>query len=196
VKPYVCIIDLEATCWPDPAPGQHGSTAVDPVSEIIEIGAVIAEARNLVEIASFSRVVRPKLNPILSDFCKELTHISQVEVDEADGFVYVMAGFMDWITSVVAAYPQEQVVSLASWGLYDHCQLSQDCDLHSIKCHFSRDEHVNLKDVVAKKIGRKPRGLKRTLALLGLGFDGQQHRALPDARNALAAARAARIMEA
>lgn len=59
------IFDLEATCW-----AQKG-----PISEIIEIGAVKI-GPDLNTISEFSSFVKPMRNPILSDFCKELTSIT------------------------------------------------------------------------------------------------------------------------
>lgn len=67
------IFDLEATCWENDRTKQN---------EIIEIGAVKLD-ENLAVIGEFQTFIKPKLNPILSDFCKKLTSISQEEVDQA-----------------------------------------------------------------------------------------------------------------
>ncbi|MEM8890039.1 MAG: 3'-5' exonuclease, partial [Bacteroidota bacterium] len=78
------IVDLEATCWKKREKGQ--------INEIIEIGAVaIDEAGN--ELGEFAEFIKPKLNPILSDFCKELTSISQSEIDAAQSFPEVLKAF-------------------------------------------------------------------------------------------------------
>ncbi len=71
------ILDLEATCWKDRNNGKP--------NEIIEIGALKID-ENGKTISEFSRFVKPKLNPTLSDFCMELTTIPQSEIDSASNF--------------------------------------------------------------------------------------------------------------
>jgi inhibitor of KinA sporulation pathway (predicted exonuclease) len=71
------IYDLEMTAWPGSAargwsgPGEH--------PEIIQIGAVRLDAA-LHEIATLDVIVRPRLNPVLSDFIIALTGITQERV--------------------------------------------------------------------------------------------------------------------
>ena len=67
----VVIVDLEATCQRERNP--------DFISEIIEIGAVKIENDTVVE--EMSLFVKPTINPILTDFCTELTSITQEDVD-------------------------------------------------------------------------------------------------------------------
>ena len=67
----VVIVDLEATCLRERKP--------DFISEIIEIGAVKIDDDKIIE--EMSLFVKPTINPILSDFCTELTSISQEDVD-------------------------------------------------------------------------------------------------------------------
>lgn len=67
---YLCIIDFEATCEiANPSGFQH---------EIIEFPAVLLNTKTLQIVHEFHKYCRPLWNPILSDFCKELTGITQV----------------------------------------------------------------------------------------------------------------------
>lgn len=91
------IFDLEATCWENDRTKQN---------EIIEIGAVKLN-ENLAVIGEFQTFIKPKLNPILSDFCKKLTSISQEEVDQAPSFGKAISHFQNWIGSEY---------HLCSWG--------------------------------------------------------------------------------
>ena len=81
------ILDLEATCW------QKGNQR----NEIIEIGAVcIDEGKKT--LGEFSEFVRPVCHPCLSDFCTELTTITQAEIDRVETFPIVVNHFQNWIT--------------------------------------------------------------------------------------------------
>ena len=45
----------------------------------------------------FSSYVRPRINPLLSKFCKELTGIEQSQVDKAPYFPVVFKLFTQWL---------------------------------------------------------------------------------------------------
>ena len=74
----ILIIDLEATCTDD------GSIAPEQM-EIIEIGACWATDEGSV-VDEFQAFVRPMERPELTEFCRQLTHISQADVDAAELF--------------------------------------------------------------------------------------------------------------
>jgi len=158
------IVDLECTCWEN-----------DPqmVMETIEIGAVVYEVGQGI-LAEFQRFVRPKLNPVLSDFCRSLTTIEQSQVDTAPGFPQAFSQFVAWFNGYPSAV-------LSSWGGFDHKQLRRDCELHGMEYPFV--EHVNLKIEFARTIGCKPCGMSAALRQAGLPLDGTHHRGIDDARN-------------
>ena len=82
------IFDVEATCWkPTDPQGEQ---------EIIELGAVKLD-ENLENSAEFDRFVRPINNPVLSEFCSNLTHIVQKDLDNAALFNQVFETFLEWI---------------------------------------------------------------------------------------------------
>ena len=71
------IVDLECTCWKEK----------DKPHEIIEIGAVCdGPYKNVKFYQEFQIFVKPILNPVLSPFCTELTHINQADIDKAVNF--------------------------------------------------------------------------------------------------------------
>lgn len=165
----VAIVDLEATCWPR-------EDKLDEEMETIEIGAVLVDLKKEQVVKEFDAFVRPVRHPLLSDFCRELTTITQEEVDEADKFPEVLLRFVGWIGN-----PQECI--LASWGRYDPGQLRQDCALHGIDYPFL-GPHVNAKIWFAERMNKGRRcGLKRAVRLCGLDFTGSHHRGIDDARN-------------
>jgi len=72
----------------------------------------------------------------------------------------------------------------ASWGEYDRRQLEQEWQQQQLTSALSTLPHINLKQrfIEARKLQR-PLGLNGALQLAGMQFNGQQHRALVDARN-------------
>ena len=65
------ICDLEATCWAEERRPER--------MEIIEIGAVKLASPAGPVLGEFDALVRPVLEPTLSDFCRELTGIRQID---------------------------------------------------------------------------------------------------------------------
>jgi inhibitor of KinA sporulation pathway (predicted exonuclease) len=165
---YYLVIDLEATCC-------DSGTIPQGETEIIEIGAVMADARSLQPVDEFGAFVRPVRYPILTEFCTHLTSITQQDVDNASGFPDVLARLIQWASK----YPNSV---FSSWGEYDRKQLARDCSFHRVRYPF--EEHVNLKRRFAEALGlRKPEGMAPALRRVGLPLQGSHHRGIDDARN-------------
>jgi 3'-5' exoribonuclease 1 len=162
------IFDLEASCWLGRPP--HG------INEIIEIGAVKVNDYGEV-LSTFSKFVKPTVNPVLSDFCKKLTSISQQDVDRSKTFPYIIEEFQEWIGM------DEESYWLISWGKYDKQQLQQDCLMHKLEVDWL-EFHYNLKPAykTLKNLKDEP-GLKKAVKLEGFEFTGIHHRAISDAEN-------------
>lgn len=164
------VIDLEATT-------DEGGWPVSDM-EIIEIGASLVDAAGH-EVEHFQRFVRPLRRPLLTHFCRQLTQINQADVDSAAPLNKVWAQFERWLLN-----HQQQLTGWASWGDYDRRQLEQEWRCHGLSSHLSQIAHINLKKRFAEaRQLPSPIGLKMALNLAGLKFQGQQHRALNDARN-------------
>ncbi|WP_297831006.1 exonuclease domain-containing protein [Pseudomonas sp.] len=168
--PHWLVIDLEATT-------EDGGWPIAEM-EIIEIGVTLVNQDGR-ELDHFERFVRPLRRPLLTHFCRELTHISQANIDSAQPFTTVWAQFERWLGNHLP-----RLAGWASWGEYDRRQLEQEWKHHAVVSGLSTLEHVNLKQrfIEARKLTR-PLGLNAALQLAGMQFQGQQHRALVDARN-------------
>jgi inhibitor of KinA sporulation pathway (predicted exonuclease) len=146
------------------------------VQETLEIGACELDRYGQIN-GYFSRLIKPILHPQMSHFCRKLTKIDQGEVNRARDFKRVVTEFQDWIGVGADDY------LLASWGDFDQEQLSADCYLHRLDDYWL-DEHIDLKaqyqDI--KKLPKK-RGLKSAVKHEGFLWEGEQHRALTDAKN-------------
>jgi 3'-5' exoribonuclease 1 len=159
------VYDLEATCWDIP---------VEYKSEIIEIGAVKIIEKQIVD--EFSMFIKPVMQPILSDFCKSLTHISQEDVDTAELFPVVVSKFQAWAGDAH---------KFGAWGYYDRNQLEKDSKQHGLPTVWlHKRNHFNIKQRYLHLKGfQKGCPLGVALTNEGLVFEGTPHRALADALN-------------
>ena len=166
---HFLVIDLEATCCDD-----NSFPRTD--MEIVEIGAVMVCPTTHQPIDEFQTFIRPALNPILTIFCRELTNISQSQVDSAPSFTDAMANFIDWANGFAPFV-------FCSWGNYDRTQFQSDCMQHDVAYPFG-DRHINLKAEFASANGRRKKlGVPAALRSVGLTFSGSHHRGIDDARN-------------
>lgn len=167
---HYLIVDLEATCSEDGTLPAHEM-------EIIEIGAVILNARIFQVESEFQSFVRPVRHPHLTPFCIELTGITQEDVSTAPRFPEVVKEMQVWMY----AFPD---TLFCSWGEFDREQFLADCQFHNVGYPF-RSGHFNLKVEFRRAAGQKKKlGLAGALRSLGMEFEGSPHRALDDARNA------------
>ncbi|MEI6409429.1 MAG: 3'-5' exonuclease [Bacteroidota bacterium] len=162
------IYDLEATCWENPPPGY--------VQETIEIGAFRVNHFGEVR-GKFNRFIRPVVHPTLSPFCRDLTTITQEDVNRAKTFPEVVEEFQDW------AYMDEEEYVLCSWGNFDRRMLAEDCRLHRIDSDWTQ-HHANLKELYRiQKRMKNGIGLRKAMDKEGILFTGTHHRGISDAEN-------------
>lgn len=166
---HYLIVDLEATCSDDGSVPRHEM-------ETIEIGAVLMNARSLEIEDEFQTFVRPTRHPLLTDFCTQLTTITQAEVDAAPIFIDALMHFTKWFK------PYDSVL-FCSWGNYDRKQLHQDCKQHRIDFPF-QSGHMDLKQAFSDALGNSKRfSMNSAMKKLGLEHAGTLHRGIDDARN-------------
>jgi inhibitor of KinA sporulation pathway (predicted exonuclease) len=143
--------------------------------EIIEIGAVRLIEPDFGIADEFGSFVRPVAEPTLSEFCRELTSITQEQVDGAPTFGEILPSFLTWIG--------KEPFVLCSWGAYDLKQLTIDCRRHSLTLPEGFANHINLKQRFADRMRIRPCGMAGALSVLGLPLVGAHHRARDDVRN-------------
>lgn len=166
---YYCVIDLEATCC-------DKNSIPREETEIIEIGAVMADAKTLEVVDEFSTFVRPVRNPQLTAFCTELTSIVQEQVDDAPTFSEAIAALNQWTDK----YPG---YLFCSWGGYDRNQITRECRSNSIAYPLGSN-HINLKECFSDRLNsRRKFGMAGALKKVGIPLDGTHHRGIDDARN-------------
>ncbi|MBW4645422.1 MAG: exonuclease domain-containing protein [Goleter apudmare HA4340-LM2] len=166
---YFLVIDLEATCCDDGSIPRYKM-------EIIEIGAVMLNRETWEIDSEWQTFIKPVRYPKLTDFCTQLTTISQQDVENAPKFPEVIASLKNWMES----FPN---YIFCSWGNYDKTQFMQDCKFHHLPYPFSA-EHINIKkEFSAYLVTSKSFGMAQALNHLGMELIGTHHRGIDDARN-------------
>lgn len=168
----IVVVDVEATCWT--------KGVFSRKKETIEIGAVrLLLDRPESKWPEFQTFVRPRRQPRLSSFCRELTGITQENVDTAPAFPEALRMFLEW------AQPLEQVV-LATWSRYDFWQLDLDLEAHGLP--KLTIPFLDVKKLAARVVGTKSlQATARELAPDSIAMP--RHRAVADAH------RTAQILE-
>ena len=170
---YKLVVDLEATCCANNEFPRYEM-------EIIEIGAVLLDSENKT-VSTFQTFVKPTVHPLLTDFCKELSTITQDQVDTAPSFNIAMTSFLNWLHEYVIAF-----YDFYSWGDFDKniiVRQAKQLNYKNPKLDMLLSNHFNLKQIFADRNGVKPMGVSSALKFKGLKFENQQHRAIYDAIN-------------
>ncbi|HXW07921.1 MAG TPA: 3'-5' exonuclease [Vicinamibacterales bacterium] len=161
----IVVVDVEATCW------KKG--VFSRKKETIEIGAVLLRLDSPQSPwPEFQTFVRPLRLPRLSSFCRELTGITQENVDSAPAFPEALRLFLEWLQ------PSEGIV-LATWSRYDLWQIDLDLEAHGLP---GLDlPFLDVKKLAARVVGS--RSFAQTVRELAPdAVDTPRHRALADAR--------------
>ncbi|XP_071476963.1 3'-5' exoribonuclease 1-like [Diadema antillarum] len=171
---YLCVIDVEATCME--------INPIDYIHEIIEFPVVLVNTRTRQIEDTFEAFCKPVINPKLSKFCQQLTHISQFMVDKAEEFPVVLQHTERWMKS-------KGLGSKHSFAIATDCSLDMDlylqlqCKVSEISYPKYAREWINISKVFANVYKTKRVPLRTMLDNIGLAFAGQPHRGIDDARN-------------
>ncbi|XP_071509827.1 ERI1 exoribonuclease 2-like [Diadema antillarum] len=181
---YVVVIDFESTCWKDKKNSNQ---------EIIEFPAVLLNTKTGQIEFEFHQYVMPDENPMLSEFCKEFTGISQEQVDNGVPLFVCLNQFNSWLKkierdkSVVFNSSKDDAKNLCTfitWSDWDlgvclhyECQRKQLCKPSTL------NQWIDIRAVYRSFYKRRPQGLNGALQELGIQFAGRQHSGLDDARN-------------
>ena len=172
---YICVLDFEATCWYENS--EH---------EIIEFPSILLkwddDQNQIKEVARFQQFVKPLNNPMVSDFCTELTGITQNQIDCADDLKSVIEGHFKWITDVsTKSSTSVTIVTCGSWDLNKMLPM----DLKNIS--YQPDEfytrYVNIKELFKIVTGIKGTAMTKMLDKLKLDIEGRHHSGIDDCHN-------------
>ena len=166
------VFDLEYTSW-ECAMARHW---LEPgqFKEVVQIGAVRLDGRDLSVLDEFDVLVRPRINPELSGYFETLTGITNADVaargvDFADAYARFAAFAAD---GPICAFGHDEWIleeNLRLYGITDYKRLPRFEDLRTWFAACNVD----------------PRGMLSCESgpSLGIAFQGRMHNALDDARS-------------
>ncbi|KAF7304714.1 Exonuclease domain-containing protein [Mycena kentingensis (nom. inval.)] len=193
------VTDFEATC-------EQGSNFDHP-SEIIVVEFPVVlmrwkdriggRASRLEVVAEHHTFVRPSWRPTLSDFCTELTSITQSDVDNAPEFPAALRSVRAFLVEqgVIEKTGKKRLKAVwcsdGPWDLRD--MLVKQCFISKMPVpDWLSGDFVDIRKVVKQNLASKPKRDKLSIsfniaaqleALELEPFVGKQHRGIDDARN-------------
>lgn len=152
------------------------------VFETIQIGYVKFDAQYAI-LQKGSIFIKPQNAYVLTEFIKDLTGISQDEVNAGVSFPQGLKMFTDLYN------PESEY--LMSYGNYDMKQLYRDCQVHNIDFPFPKSErwkyprHTNIKNAIAKKLDMREKGMEKLMQQLDIPLVWKHHNGEDDCVNIL-----------
>lgn len=128
------IFDLEYTAWEGSL--EKGWSGPNEHKEVVQIAALKVGAQKLEELDSFDVIVRPAINPKLSDFFIGLTGITQERVDkEGVNYEAAIKRFAAWVGEL----------PLYSFG-QDSLVLESNCKLANMDLPFAPERFLDVRE--------------------------------------------------
>ncbi|XP_050232831.1 uncharacterized protein LOC126681332 [Mercurialis annua] len=169
---YFVVIDFEATCDKEKNPHPQ---------EIIEFPSVIVSSATGQLEACFQTYVRPTCNQHLSDFCKDLTGIQQIQVDRGVTLSEALLRHDKWLEKKGIKNTNFAVVTWSNWDC--RVMLESECRFKKIRKPPYFNRWINLKVPFRDVFGGVWCNLKEAVEMAGLAWQGRAHCGLDDAKN-------------
>jgi len=176
---HYLVLDFESTC-------QEGGR-IDP-QEIIEFPCLLIRADDLSLVDQFHEYVKPVGKPQLTNFCTNLTGITQDMIQDKDTFRDVLSRFVSWYKSHGLDPSNATFVTCGQWDL--ESMLPQQCLYSDLPLPQMLNvgisgEFVNIKLTYQSTTGQYGKGIEAMQEYLGLKFEGRLHSGIDDCRNIL-----------
>lgn len=173
----VVLMDCEFTCWEDSLRTGWSDPSRPP--EVIEIGLVEYDPPRERVGEAFTSLVRPRLNPELSAYCRGLVGIGQEEVNQAPPLGEVLQRVEAWLSRLgLTGAPT------CEWGAGDRPRLARDAEWCGCSSPFDSAPHVDVGALYRSMFGEAVFGEGDRDAVrrrCGLAENPGRHRALTDA---------------
>jgi inhibitor of KinA sporulation pathway (predicted exonuclease) len=173
------VFDLEFTAWEGSVANRWSRPG--EFTELVQIGALKVDARSFAVEGEMNLLVRPRFNPVLSDYFATLTGITNDEL-AARGvdFVDAYAAFLDFSDGApIVAFGRDDLIFMDNLKLYG---------IHDAR---PLPPYVNLVPwLIANGIDPKGKNACDVGPLAGVAFEGQKHNALADAYSVLSGIKA------
>ncbi len=181
----IVLFDLECTAQEGTAarnwsgPGEH--------RELVQLGAIMVDTRKFTKKSVFKALVKPAINPILSRYFIDLTHITQEEVDERGvDFATAFVDFFTWCEECELYCFDSR---LDGSRLFDRDVLIENCDLYGLEFLFDPEKFHNINEIFFQH-GYKVKQSGAAPEAFGLKIPARPHDALNDANGLLIALKA------
>lgn len=174
-KKYYMVIDFEANC----------SSERDRDHEIIEFPAVLVEATSGKTVSEFHHYVKMVTHQKLSDFIKNLTHITDEQAQNGLEWTQCLAEFEKWCVSHNVTPQNTTVVTCGDWDL--RSMLDRQLTITKTKLTEFVNElfgcWTNIKKYYGVAMQVPATGMDGMLKSLNLQLDGHHHSGIDDSRN-------------
>lgn len=171
IKQYV-FFDFEMLC------SNRGMLYDD--MEAIRLGAVKYDITTET-VSFFDHYIKPTNRKPLSQFCKDLTGITDSDLAHAANFTKVFEEFLYWVGGVKRS-------RFFSWSKSDLSRLKIDSLRHKIPqttINKIEQRYVDFQAIFSKRVTKSHFSVENALAVYGLDFVGEKHNPMYDAYNTL-----------
>lgn len=137
------MLDFEATCIKN--------QKIQPCPEIIEFPVIMIDTKSLKKVGTFHHYIMPKYNPKLSDFCTELTGITQERIANGIHIESALVEFDIWLKSFPLLKEGNFVfVTCGDWDLGTCLKLEANTKGLKLREYFKR--YINIKNYFFKVV--------------------------------------------
>jgi inhibitor of KinA sporulation pathway (predicted exonuclease) len=175
---YICILDFEATCF------ENDQVARNKM-EIIEFPSILYKIDtndNSYEfLGEFHKYVKPTYKPILTEFCKKLTGITQGTVNNSDTINIVYNDHIKWLDTFIKDKDNFIICTCGAWDL--KTMLPNEIKNKQLKTHKYYNRFINIKDEFNYFYNENARGMIDMLKILKINLTGKHHSGIDDTRN-------------
>lgn len=175
---YVCILDFEATCF-------ENNEVPRNKMEIIEFPSLLYKVNtdnNSYEfISEFHEYVKPTYKPKLTDFCKNLTGITQEIVDVSNTIDIVYNNHIKWLNTFITENDNFIIATCGAWDL--KTMLPNEIYNKNLKIHKYYNRFMNVKDEFNYFYKKNAKGMIDMLNFLKIKLTGKHHSGIDDTRN-------------
>jgi inhibitor of KinA sporulation pathway (predicted exonuclease) len=148
--------------------------------EAIRLGAVKYDL-DTQQISYFDRYIQPETPWPLSNFCKELTGITDEDLKIADSFPNIFKEFLYWIGGVKKS-------RFFSWSKSDMSRLKMDSERHglpAVTMEKIESRYVDFQETFTRHVSKDHLSVENALGIYGVEFKGDAHNPMYDAYNTL-----------
>jgi len=169
---YLAVIDFEATCMEN--------EFINP-QEIIEFPVHILNSSDSSTKARFHHYVKPIHHPQLTEFCTNLTGITQEVVDLGKTFAEVWYEFREFMEFHGLSENNTVFCISGDWDL--KTMWPNQAKLVGLQTPPYFDRWVNIKTLCGNEFAQLPKNIIQLLDILGLKHVGHHHSGIDDVEN-------------